>query len=98
METQSFRIPVRVRMAEKRIEVCSVEEALRFLEEWTERRRGPVHRCALLVCMACVRGTMGPEEARRAFESFVHITGLSPPSYSTRHPQARQHARVGPAQ
>ena len=95
METRSFRMAVRVRLEEKSIDVSTVDEAVRFLEEWPERRRGPVHRCALLACMACMRGTMGIEEARSAFESFVRITGLSPPTYSTRAPPAVHQGRMG---
>jgi hypothetical protein len=33
------------------------------------------------------------EDARRAFESFVHITGLSPPTYSSRLPPVAQGAK-----
>lgn len=95
METSSFRMPVRVRVSGKPIEVGSVEDAVKFLEEWPEHRRGPVHRCALLACTASMGGTMSHEEARRAFESFVRITGLSPPTYSSRLPPSAFHGRGG---
>lgn len=95
MALQSFRMAVRLRLPDRVIEISTVEEAVNFLEEWPERRRGPVHRCALRACRACMNGTMGTEEARSAFASFVRITGLAPATYSTRPPLPAPASRVG---
>ncbi len=82
METSSFRMPVRVRNVDHpaELEISTVADAVRFLEDWPLNRRGPVHRCALSACQACLAGAMPMEDARRAFESFVRITGLAPPA------------------
>jgi hypothetical protein len=97
VETSSFRMPVRVRVDHQvpEVEIRTVAEAVRFLEDWPEHRRGPVHRCAMSACRACIGGAMEVEDARRAFESFVHITGLSPPTYSSRLPPVAQGGRTG---
>lgn len=80
MDAMQFHVPVRLSVNGDVHEIDSVRQAAEFLGDWPAPRRGPVFACALNVCHAAAAGTMRPEDARKAFESFARITGILVPA------------------
>ena len=76
MDATSFRTPLRLRVDEGAVEIETLQEAVRFLDEWPASRRGPVYTCARKGCEAAMAGTMKVEDAWKALESFARITGI----------------------
>jgi len=72
----SFRTPLRLRVEDGAVEIETLQEAVRFLDEWPASRRGPVYACARRGCAAAMSGTMKVDDARKALESFARITGI----------------------
>jgi hypothetical protein len=48
---RAFDVPVFVRSGEHYVqEICSLDDALDFLEEWPRNRQGPIYETALRAC------------------------------------------------
>jgi hypothetical protein len=76
MDVKSFREPLRLRIEGAVFEIDTLQEAVRFLDEWPASRRGPVYTCAKKGCEAALAGEMKVDGARKALESFARITGI----------------------
>ncbi|MDQ6436562.1 DUF982 domain-containing protein [Mesorhizobium sp. LHD-90] len=76
MDAIRFRVPIRLHVGGKPIEIDTLQGAVDFLREWPGARRGPVYTCAMKGCDAALVGSMKVEHARKAFESFARITGI----------------------
>jgi hypothetical protein len=76
MDTKSFRAPLRLRVEGVVVEIDTLQEAIRFLDDWPAARRGPVYTCAKKGCEAALAGAMKVDDARKALESFARITGI----------------------
>jgi hypothetical protein len=75
MHDLSFFAPVCVK-TDKIHEIGNVREALRFLNEWPQDRRGPAFGCALKSAAAATAGQLSVEQARQAFVSFAGVTRI----------------------
>ena len=76
MDAKSFREPLRLRVEGVVVEIDTLQEAVRFLDDWPAARRGPVYTCAKKGCEAALAGDMKVDDARKALESFARITGI----------------------
>jgi hypothetical protein len=76
MDAIRFRVPLRLHVGGKPIEIDTLQGAVDFLRDWPGARRGPVYTCAMKGCEAALTGSMKVEDARKAFESFARITGI----------------------
>jgi Protein of unknown function (DUF982) len=76
MNDLSFFAPVCVKTGDRLQLIGSVRDALRFLYEWPQQRRGPAFGCALKSADAAIAGQLSVEKARQAFVSFADITGI----------------------
>jgi hypothetical protein len=56
--------------------ICSVAEAIDFLAMWPSNRRGPFFYLASDSLQSAIMGSIDPDEARRAFETFCREAGI----------------------
>ena len=77
MDTKSFRAPLRLRVEGVVVEIDTLQEAIRFLDDWPAARRGPVYTCAKKGCEAALAGAMKVDDARKALESFARLPASS---------------------
>jgi hypothetical protein len=72
MNIRMFDSPVFVRDGNLLIrEIASLEDALEFLYEWPEKRRGSIHETALRACQRAFDSDYPMTSARDAFASFA---------------------------
>lgn len=72
MNDRMFDSPVFVKDGNSLIqEIASLEDALEFLYEWPQHRRGPIYRTALRACQTAFEGISAISTARQAFSSFA---------------------------
>lgn len=57
-------------------EITSIADALVFMGDWPESRRGPVYGAALRACQAARCGQMAREGARSALLCFARSAGV----------------------
>ena len=76
MDDLSFFAPVCVKTRDSVRLIGSVRDALRFLYEWPQERRGPAFGCALKSAEAAIAGQLSVEQACQSFASFAGITGI----------------------
>ena len=57
-------------------DIEDLEQALQFLRDWPEDRRGPVYQAAYNACTAARDGYLTVEEARKSLSGFARITGI----------------------
>ena len=57
-------------------DIENLEQALQFLRDWPEDRRGPVYQAAYNACTAARDGYLTVEEARKSLSGFARITGI----------------------
>ncbi len=86
---KNFGIPVVVMGADVREHaIASVEDAIRFLEEWPVYRRNVLYEAAKRLCHTAHDGLCPPEAARNAFAKWAkleQIAGGAVPAWM--HPQ-----------
>ena len=56
-------------------EIACIGDALSFLADWPESRRGPIYHAASRACHAARCGQMPLEGARAALQSFARSAG-----------------------
>ena len=75
---KSFEITVVVTGADVREHViASVEDAIRFLEDWPVYRRNVLHEAAKRLCHTAHDGLCPPEAARNAFAKWAKLEQIS---------------------
>lgn len=72
MNSITFETPVAVSVGMgSRLEIRTLMEMHRFLQDWPPSRRTSVYSTAIRACEAARQGHLTAEQARRAFESFA---------------------------
>lgn len=72
MNTLKFQIPVAVSVGlGTRLEIRSLMDMHRFLQDWPQSRRTSIYSTAWRACEAARLGHLTPEQARRAFVGFA---------------------------
>jgi hypothetical protein len=72
MNDRMFDCPVFVKQGTGMIqEIPSIEDALEFLYEWPNKRRGPIYNTALRACRQAFEGDYPLSAARDAFVGFA---------------------------
>lgn len=72
MNSFAFETPVAVSVGlGSRLEVRSLMDMHRFLQDWPHARRSSVYATATRACEAAKQGHLTTEQARRAFVSFA---------------------------
>jgi hypothetical protein len=74
---RAFDVPVFVRSGEHYVqEICSLDDALDFLEEWPRNRQGPIYETALRACHRAYCRDVPIGVARDAFIGFAKSAGI----------------------
>jgi hypothetical protein len=74
---RAFDVPVFVKNGAHFIqEICSLDDALDFLEEWPRNRRGPIYETALRACHRAYSRDVPLDVARNAFIGFAKSAGI----------------------
>ncbi|BCH25766.1 DUF982 domain-containing protein [Mesorhizobium sp. L-8-3] len=77
MNRKNFARAVFLRNGERlRREVTCVGEALAFLAEWPQARRGPIYNAASRACEAAQRGEIPASYAYEAFTGFARAANI----------------------
>ena len=77
MNDRVFDAPVFVKAGKHLIqEICSLDDALDFLEDWPLNRRGPIYETALRACHRAYTRDVPLEVARNAFIGFARSAGV----------------------
>jgi 5,10-methenyltetrahydromethanopterin hydrogenase len=72
MSTRTFDSPVFVKDGNRLIqEIACLEDALEFLYDWPQKRRGPIHATALRACQKAFETDYPLSAARSAFVGFA---------------------------
>jgi hypothetical protein len=72
-----FDAPVFVKDGKHLIqEICSLDDALDFLEDWPLNRRGPIYETALRACHRAYSRDVSLDVARNAFIGFARSAGV----------------------
>jgi Protein of unknown function (DUF982) len=77
MINKHFENPVFVRNSDAVVqEIAQLEDALYFLEDWPEKRRGPIYETARRACMAAFDGHFPVASARKAFVGWARSANV----------------------
>ena len=78
MSKRNFDHPVYVKAAARGLieEIGSLGDALEYLYDWPENRRGVIYTTALRACQRVTEDDYPLSAARDAFESFAKSTGV----------------------
>lgn len=77
MNDRVFVLPVFVKSGKHLVqEICSLDEALDFLEEWPRNRRGPIYETALRACHRAYSREIPLDVARNAFVGFAKSASI----------------------
>lgn len=72
-----FDRPLYVRDGQRTIhELDTLSDALTFLQNWPQGRRGPIFQSAVRACEAALRGGLHLEGARNAVKCFARSAGV----------------------
>jgi Protein of unknown function (DUF982) len=76
MIDKRFESPVFVRNGELIQEIAHIEDALYFLDDWPEKRRGPIYETARRACHAAFDGRYPMDAAREAFAGWARLARI----------------------
>lgn len=76
MNERTFDSPVFVKNGSLIEEIGCLEDALEFLYEWPENRRGPIYQTALRACRSAFDGNYPRSAARSAFAGFAKSANI----------------------
>lgn len=77
MEDKTFSRPVFIREVANDIrEISCVTEALEFLSNWPNSRRGPIFNAASRACQAAFEGKLNADGARSAIISWARSAAI----------------------
>ncbi|AMS42494.1 MULTISPECIES: DUF982 domain-containing protein [Aminobacter] len=77
MESDALGRPLYVRDGLRIIrEIECLSDALAFLRDWPETRRGPIYHSAVRACRAAQAGQLHLDGARNAMQCFARSVGI----------------------
>ncbi|PWK69892.1 DUF982 domain-containing protein [Aminobacter sp. AP02] len=76
MEAKAFNRPLFVKHEHIVREICCLTDAIAFLTDWPESRRGPIYSVATRACVAARNGQLPVEGARSAVQSFARSANI----------------------
>lgn len=77
MNDRMFNSPVFVKDGNSLIqEIACLEDALEFLYEWPQKRRGPIYQTALRACQRAFDSDYPLSAARNAFAGFAKSANI----------------------
>ncbi|PSJ54999.1 DUF982 domain-containing protein [Kumtagia ephedrae] len=77
MPDKRFDRPIYVRNGTYLVqEIADLQDALYFLEDWPENRRGTIYETARRACCAAWDGHYPLDAARKAFEGWARMTKI----------------------
>ncbi len=77
MDTTEFWSPVFVKDGNNLVrEIACLGDALAFLRQWPDDRRGPIYNAAARACETAYRQAMPAPQARSAFVAFARASGI----------------------
>ena len=76
MKAKAFSRPLFVKREHVICEITCITEAIAFLADWPETRRGPIYSVAARACQAARIGQLPVEGARSAVQSFARSANI----------------------
>ena len=76
MEAKAFNRPLFVKHGNVVREITCIADAIAFLTDWPEKRRGPIYTVAARACQAARNGQLPVEGARSALQSFARSANI----------------------
>lgn len=76
MEAKAFNRSLFVKHEQVVREIGCVADAIAFLTDWPEKRRGPIYNAAARACQAARNGQLPIEGARSALQSFARSANI----------------------
>lgn len=76
MKAKAFSRPLFVKHEHVTCEIACITDAIAFLTDWPETRRGPIYSVAARACHAARNGQFPVEGARSAVQSFARSANI----------------------